>query len=232
MVNNQDRIKTYISGFDELINGGIPIGSNIMISGGPGTGKTIFSLQYLFNSATNDKNISIYFTFEEKRDSLIKQASQFGWNLEKLEKQGKLKIISLGLEDISKTTIKDIIEIIKSVKATRAVIDSITTISYLTPENEFHSFNEYSVKKFIYKFITSFKKIENLTTLIISQKDEALSNRITEYLCDGIIHIDYESLGGKYSRQLTIPKMRKTKNHEDLHPMEISKNGIIIHNLE
>lgn len=232
MVKNQDRIKTYISGFDELINGGIPIGSNIMISGGPGTGKTIFSLQYLFNSATNDKNISIYFTFEEKRDSLIKQASQFGWNLEKLEKQGKLKIISLGLEDISKTTIKDIIEIIKSVKATRAVIDSITTISYLTPENEFHSFNEYSVKKFIYKFITSFKKIENLTTLIISQKDEALSNRITEYLCDGIIHIDYESLGGKYSRQLTIPKMRKTKNHEDLHPMEISKNGIIIHNLE
>ena len=47
-----------------------------------------------------------------------------------------------------------------------------------------------------------------------------------------MINIEYESLGGDFSRQLTIKKMRKTKNDEDLHPMEISNKGIIIHNLE
>jgi len=226
------RIKTHIYGFDKLIEGGFPEGSNILLSGGPGTGKTIFSLQYLYNGILNDNEIGIYFTFEEKRKSLISQAKQFNWDLEKEEKRGKLKIISLGTSEISKLTKEDILEIIKSTGAKRIVIDSITTISYLTPENEFHNICEYSVKKFIYSFITKFREIENLTSIFISQKDEELSNRISQYLCDGIINIEYESLGGDFSRNLIIQKMRKTKNDEDLHPLEISKNGIKIHNLE
>ena len=228
----EDRIKTGIKGFDNLIEGGFPKGSNILLSGGPGTGKTIFSIQYLYNGIINDKEIGIYFSFEEKRNSIITQAKQFGLDLEKLEKQGKLKIIDLGTDEISKTTIGDILEIIKNFKAKRVVIDSITTISYLSPENEFHNVSEYAVKKFIYSFITRFKEIEDLTTIFISQRDEVLSNRISEYICDGIIKVEYESLGGDYSRNLTISKMRKTKNNEDLHPLQICDKGIVIHNLE
>ena len=38
--------------------------------------------------------------------------------------------------------------------------------------------------------------------------------------------------GGDYSRNLTIKKMRQTKNDEDLHPLEISNKGIIVHDIE
>ena len=84
------KIKTHIPGFDELIGGGFPQNATILLNGGPGTGKTIFSLQYLYNSVNKDKRNVIYFTFEEKKRALFEQASQFGWDLEKLEKQGKL----------------------------------------------------------------------------------------------------------------------------------------------
>lgn len=225
------RIKTYIKGFDELIEGGFPQGSNILISGSAGTGKTIFSLQYLYNGALNNEK-GIYFTFEEKKESLYEQAIQFGWDIEKLEKKDKIKIISIGTEDINNNTVKDIIEIIKNTKTKRIVIDSLTTLSYLTPENTQNGeINNYTIKKFLYSFITKFKDIKDLTVLVISQKDEKISDDIAEYLCDGVINIKYESMGGDFSRQLTIRKMRKTKNNEDLHPMEISKEGIIIHNL-
>lgn len=231
-ISNFDRVKTYISGFDELILGGFPKGSNILITGTPGTGKTIFSLEYLYNGIIKNNEVGIYFTFEEKKEALINQANQFGWDLEKLEKKGKLKIISIGSDDISKNTVHDLLEIINHTQAKRVIIDSITTLSFITPQIQGISTNQYVIKRFLYNFITSFKNIKDLTTIFISQKDEVASNITAEYLCDGVINIDYESLGGDYSRILTIKKMRQTRNNENLHPLEISKTGIVIHNID
>lgn len=226
----EKRVSTHIEGFDKLIEGGFPLHSNIMITGTPGTGKTIFSLQFLYNGIVEDNEKGIYFTFEEKKESLLSQAEQFGWDFKTLEKKNRIKIISIGTTDISKSTVEDIIEISKNFKAKRIVIDSITTLSYITPFIE-GNMNKYTIKKFLYYFLGRLKEA-NLTALIVSQKDEKESNIISQYLCDGVLNIDYESMGGDYSRTLTIPKMRKTKNNEDLHPLEIStEKGIVIHNL-
>lgn len=65
--NSLKRSKSYIFGFDELVEGGFPDGSSILVNGSPGAGKTIFSLQYLVNGAINDNEKGIYFTFEEKK---------------------------------------------------------------------------------------------------------------------------------------------------------------------
>ena len=224
------RIKTHIPGFDELIENGLPQGSTILVSGIAGTGKTILSLEYLYNGATRDNHRCLYFTFEEKKKALIEQAGQFGWDLEKLEKNQKLKIISMGTENIDMDYVEQILEIIKTFKPQRTVIDSINTLAYLATCDELAPC-EHNIKKFIYYFLAKFKQIEDLTSIFISQKDNKTSNTIAEYICDGIINIDYESMGGDFSRTMTIRKMRRTKNNEDLHPLEISKEGIRVHNI-
>lgn len=228
------RVKTNIKGFDNLIEGGFPENSLNLLTGDAGTGKTIFSIEYLYNLATIEKQNCIYFTFEEKKESLFQQAEQFGWNLEKLanKKKGFLKIISIKHESIDKNTVRDLIEIITNTKATNIVIDSISTLAFLVPKNNFNvGSDENEIRKFIYLFITKLKSISKLTGLIISQKDSIISNSIAKYICDGVIEIEYESMGGDYSRTLLIKKMRKTKNDEEIHPMEISNNGIKLHNL-
>jgi KaiC/GvpD/RAD55 family RecA-like ATPase len=224
------RIETHIPGLDNLIEQGFPQGSSILLSGTAGTGKTIFSLQYLYNGATQEKDKCIYFTFEEKRQSLIDQAKQFNWDLEKLEKSKKLKIISMGVDNINKEYIDEIFEIIKNFKPKRVVIDSINTLAFLTSSDDTTNL-EYATKKFIYYFLAKFKSLTDITSIFISQKNTELSNTIAEYICDGVIKIEYESLGGDYSRHLSIQKMRKTKNDEDIHPLEISEKGITVHNM-
>ena len=229
-----ERVKTHIKGFDELVEGGLPKNSVNLLTGDAGTGKTIFSLEYLYNVAIKDKKNCIYFTFEEKKESLITQAEQFGWDLKKLEnkKKGSLRIIDIGYEDISKNTINDILEIINNTKTTSVVIDSITTLAFLAPKNsQNYISDDNEIKKFIYQFLTKLKSISRLTSLIISQEDSIIINSIAKYICDGVIGIKYESMGGDYSRSMIIKKMRKTKNNEDIHPLEISDKGINIHNL-
>lgn len=227
-----ERIKTGIKGFDKLIDGGFPESSVVLLSGTAGTGKTILSLEYIYRGATEFKEKGIYFTFEEKKEALYEQAIQFGWNLKDLEKKKKIQIINIGSEDFEKSTISEMVEIISRFKAKRVVIDSLTTLSYLSPENSgTNVVTNYTIKKFLYSFITKFKESGKITALFISQQDEKISDNIAKYLCDGVVNIYYESVGGDYSRSIVIRKMRKTNNNDNLHPIEISKNGVIVHSL-
>lgn len=232
-----DKIKTGINGFDSLVQGGFPKGKNILLSGTPGTGKTIFALQYLYNGAVKFDEKGLYVTFEEKIEDLKNQAKQFGWDFDKLEEERKVKIIHIPSSDLSKNTVNDIIRIAQNSDVNRLVIDSLSTLSINTPvvSTNVSDLGEFTIKRFIYSFIDHLKVLKNITTLLISQnisEDFLSSDKVSEFLCDGVIHITYESIGGEYSRSLGVRKMREVKNDEDIHPVEISNKGIVIHTIK
>ena len=232
-----ERVQTGIKGFDRLVEGGLPKGSVILLNGTPATGKTIFALEYLVNGAEKFNENGIYITFEEKAESLKVQAMQFGWDLDKLENKQRLIIRQISPSEIGKNTIREIMELAKEHKVQRIVIDSLSTLAINTPTTylNVNEMNEYTIKRFIYSFIDDLKEIDSITSLLISQglNDEDLSrDDVSEFICDGIIHLTFESMGGEFSRSLLVRKMRRTKNDEDIHPLEIGKNGIVIHNIK
>jgi len=232
-----NKIKTGIKDFDKLVQGGFPKGKTILLSGTPGTGKTIFALQYLYNGATKFNEKGLYVTFEEKIEDLKKQANQFGWDFDELEKKRKVKIISISSAELSNNTVNDIIRIAQNSNVNRLVIDSLSTLSINTPivSTNVADLGEFTIKRFIYSFIDNLKVLKNTTTLLISQNiSEGFlsSDKISEFLCDGVIHLIYESMGGEFSRSLTIRKMREIKNDEDIHPLEIGKKGLVVHTIK
>lgn len=231
-----ERIKTGIKGFDTLVGGGFPKGSSILVSGTPGTGKTIFALQFLYNGATLFNEKGLYVTFEEKDEELKNQAMQFGWDLDALQKKGNFRVLSIAPSNISKSTVKEIVSIIKKFNIKRLILDSLSTLSLNTPTTNYANkeTSEIMIQRFIYSFIDELKKLNEATSLLISStpNEKSLSrDSISEFICDGIVYILYESLGGEYSRSLTIRKMRRTKNDDDIHPMEIGSEGLIIHRI-
>ncbi|MDE1860473.1 MAG: AAA family ATPase [Candidatus Micrarchaeota archaeon] len=123
-----ERVKTGIPGFDKLIEGGVPKGFNVLISGTPGTGKTIFGLQFLYNGAKQGQS-GIYVSLDASDGSFRSQAEQFGWNLEKLEDEGKLSIVEVPLDTLKVNIFDMIEEEVAEVKAKRLVFDSLAAFA-------------------------------------------------------------------------------------------------------
>ncbi|MBU4351960.1 MAG: AAA family ATPase [Nanoarchaeota archaeon] len=230
-----ERVKTGIPGFDELVLGGIPRGKIVLLSGTPGTCKTIFGLQFLYNGATMFNEKGLFVTIEERVEGLKEQARQFGWDFDSLEKQGIIKLLRLDSANIKGITSKEIMKYAQRNNVKRLVLDSLSALAINTPNvySEGKSMSDIKVMQFIYCFINDLKK-DGMTTFLISQTqgDELSRDSVSEFTCDGIVYIKYENLGGEYSRHLMIRKMRETKHSEDIHPIEISKDGLILHKME
>ncbi|MEM3105117.1 MAG: ATPase domain-containing protein, partial [Candidatus Bathyarchaeia archaeon] len=86
------RLKTGVEGLDLLLQGGIPEGFFVAVTGEPGCGKTIFSIHFI-NQGVEEGDKCIYVTTEESRESIIRQAFQFNMDFSKRVEENKLIII-------------------------------------------------------------------------------------------------------------------------------------------
>ncbi|MBI4146823.1 AAA family ATPase [Candidatus Woesearchaeota archaeon] len=246
------RVQTGIKGFDKLVQGGLPENSVTLLIGTPGTGKTLFSLQYLHNGATN-KEKSMYVTLEQSLEDIRSQAKDLGMDLAKAEKTGMLTLMHIPIHDLTLNTIEQIKKEAEKRKIKRLVIDSISTLAVNAPVytplkdlalrdvmnyKAFFSppiLGDFVVKRFIYGFLSDLKQL-GCTTIVTGEapeKGEFLTrDTVSEFIADGIVSITFESMGGQYSRSLLVRKMRGTKADEDIHPLEITDKGLVIHTVK
>ena len=212
------RLKTGVEGLDELIGGGIPEGSIVLVSGTPGTGKTILGMQFLCEGAKRG-DMGILVSFEQEREDLVRQASMFGWDLDAMEKKNQLRIISMWPSSFDEVITK----IFKCLyyKPKRLVIDSITSITYNLTEN----------REAIHKIAEKIKKT-HMTTVITS---ELLSGQngfsrdvISEFVSDGIIHLRSVEAAGEQKNLVRVEKMRSSAIEKESHLYEITDKGMVL----
>jgi circadian clock protein KaiC len=75
-----ERVPTGILELDRLIQGGLRTGKTYLVIGEPGTGKTVFALQFLVNGLMN-KEKGLYVAIDEKPADVMEQAKSLGWDL-------------------------------------------------------------------------------------------------------------------------------------------------------
>jgi KaiC/GvpD/RAD55 family RecA-like ATPase len=238
-----NRITTGIKGFDNLIEGGFPEGRSFLLSGGTGTGKTIFSVQFLIDGAKKSEP-GIYLTLDERPELIREDMLRFGWNLRKLEDENKLLLLDgtiakIGIPsdeefslpatgfDLDKLLL-ELMKAIKKLKAKRVVIDSIPALGM-------NFENEHDIRRAVLKVVYLLSRA-GVTTVLTTEIDPESKKigkyGVEEFVADGVIVLHYMGIGTQSNRTLHIRKMRATKHSEDLHPLEITENGVIVHNVD
>jgi circadian clock protein KaiC len=231
------RIKTGIKGFDELVEGGLPKLSDTLICGAYGTGKTLFGLEFIYRGITQYNENGIIITFEESKEELFRQAHTFGWDFEELEKQKKLKILFFDILGLNTMIFEEIKKAVIEINAKRLLFDSLThvTINANGGIKTGSASLTYSPQQFIYYFIHKLWTLGTTNIFISDILDTEginTSDAVSPFICDNVVLLRFQTMGGPYSRTLLIRKSRSTKNNEDIHPLEIGREGIVLHNLE
>lgn len=83
-LNKLHKCLTGIKGFDEVTEGGLPKNRITLISGGAGSGKTLFGIDFLINGALNYKEHGVFMSFEETPDELYKDVASLNLDLKVL----------------------------------------------------------------------------------------------------------------------------------------------------
>jgi circadian clock protein KaiC len=233
------RVQTGINQLDELLSGGLPSNSITLVSGTPGSGKSILCFHYLLHGLKNGENC-LYLTSDERIENLLKQAGELGFNFQQWVEQGQLKFLYL---DLDKSDIhKDMDEVIKTGNYSRVVLDSLTPISevpvwvgasreiipYDSPTSEKFPVGSVPSTRMHIRRIMSILSKEQCTALVTSEIPEgsrSLSrDSISEFMVDGIILMDMDMTMDR--RKLTIRKMRATKHTLKPQDITITEGGI------
>lgn len=247
-----DRCSTGIEGMDSLLEGGFVRGSVVLLTGLPGTGKTIFGLQYIYDGAVKGEN-GVYVCVESTPDLIKMQAKRLGMDFEPLEKAGKVVFIELPYDGNKFGFLKMIDEKVHNIGAKRLVFDNLATLNirlgkYVslwgneadTVANQSSQKAEAAVES-VDKMKVAHSIIEQIrvmgtTALLITFGNEdqgkITTDEASEFLCDGIIQLFNLPIGIRYERSLRIGKMRSTKHSPYIHAFEIGERGIVVKPVE
>ena len=88
-----ETVETGIPGFDQLISGGFPEGRVILLVGGPGSGKTILSSQFLIKGLSESDETAVFVSLDEQKKHYFAEMLSFGWDFKKFEEEGKFVFI-------------------------------------------------------------------------------------------------------------------------------------------
>lgn len=232
-----ERVKTGVPGLDEILNGGIPKRNVVLLSGGPGTGKTIMASQFLWSGLQSGEP-GIYVALEEHPVQVRVNMRSFGWDVRQYENEGRFAVVDAftgGVGEAAKRekyvvrdtdNIDELVDVlrtaIKDINAQRVVIDSVSTL-YLTRP---------SIARNI---VLQLKKVlsgTGTTSILVSQvsvTERGFGGPGVEHAADGIIRLDLDEVDGELVRSIIVWKMRGTSHSMKRHMFEITDKGIVVY---
>jgi len=223
-----------IKEIDSMIQGGLPNGSIIGLSGPPGVGKSIFSLHFILEGARKGQKC-VYINLEEPRKNIDNMINQFEFAEEfiELEKKEFIIIKCFDYPEYEKVYTELLQRIKQDKKIKRLVIDSFNCF-FSSIENPHTLAIEINIRKMINESFYHMRR-NGLTSLLILEKSDDYQNSSfyfnIPYLVDGIIKLDFLDLG-VIERRIFIPKMRWTKQYKENKSYDIGKKGIEVVNEE
>jgi KaiC/GvpD/RAD55 family RecA-like ATPase len=241
-----ETVPTGVPGLDELMSGGFPRGRVILILGGPGTGKTVLTSQFLYKGLSEFNENGIMVSLDENKNHFFSEMKNFGWDFQKAEEEGKfafidatrlsrvamlkekmMKVESSSLRGKSLEIDKLIEELqakIKQMQAKRVIIDSLAAL--------FYRFTDLTERRTAGVDLIEALSDLGVTVLITTELSQiGLERKISdeEFLVHGVVMMQTYFLGGTTSRGIQVSKMRGVSVNPSLVPYTIDQTGIEVY---
>jgi KaiC/GvpD/RAD55 family RecA-like ATPase len=244
-----DFLPTRVSTFDDLISKkGIERGNTLLISGGCGVGKTIFSIQSMYNSALKGEK-GVYITHGEGVSKIKRHMkSNFNWDIDELEDNGLMSIQKIDpfilAEDVTRIlekqkrcssidvalfeehdetmTLFDSNEVSIPFTPDRIVLDSISAL-----EAAFSNKEHYRI--YMQALIDALNEHESVNYLISETEQDPnmySTTGIIEFVVDGVIVMYNIRKGVLRRKALEILKLRCSDHIKELVSYMITDEGI------
>jgi circadian clock protein KaiC len=222
---------TGIEGFDEITGGGLPTGRPTLVCGGAGCGKTLFSMSFLVNGATQYDEPGVFMSFEESSDELAQNVASLGYDLPQLIKDKKLLLDHVRVErsEIEETGDYDLEGLfirlgfaIDSIGARRVVLDTI--------ESLFAGLSNQTILRAELRRLFRWLKDRGVTAVITGERGDGTLTRqgLEEYVSDAVILLDHRVNDQISTRRLRIVKYRGSAHGTNEYPFLIDEDGIAI----
>ena len=226
-----EKAPTGIRGFDEITQGGLPKGRTALVTGGPGTGKTMFAMEFLVKGATEFGEPGVFVSFEETADELIANSASLGLSLPELCDANLLYIDYVRVErsEIEESGEYDLEGLfirlshaINTVGARRLVLDTIETL--------FSGLSNVSILRAELRRLFRWLKDKNISTIVTGERGaESLTREgLEEYVSDCVILLDHRVTDQVSTRRLRVLKYRGSEHGTNEYPFLISDRGFMV----
>ncbi|MDP2947088.1 MAG: ATPase domain-containing protein [Nanoarchaeota archaeon] len=222
-----ERCPTGIDGFDKLCQGGFVRNSDNLIVGGPGSGKSTFLLQFLWNGVTKFNENGLYCSFEPDVVETLKDGMIHGWDFTKLSNEGRIKFMRFAPQTSIDELKAELTKMISKNDIRRICFDPISVLAMDMDEQG-------KIRQIIFELSSLMKRLK-VTSVFADESFEAeigpvdrewAKTDILRFLSDSVV-IFYESgIAGVGDRALRRSKMRRTSHERVAAGMKITLNGI------
>lgn len=222
---------TGINGLDEITEGGLPKGRPTLICGEAGSGKTLFSIEFIVNGATKFNEPGVFVAFEEKSNELAMNVASLGHDLNKLIAKKKIRIdhVHIDRSEIEETGEYDLEGVfirlgyaIDSIGAKRVVLDTI--------ENLFSGLSNEGILRAEIRRLFVWLKNKGVTAMITGERGDGKLTRqgLEEYVSDCVILLDHRLQNQISTRRLRVVKYRGSVHGTNEYPFLIDEDGISV----
>lgn len=232
VVGASDKAPTGIAGLDAITNGGLPQGRTTLLLGGPGSGKTIFALQFLVHGAQQGKEPGIFVAFEETSRRIVANAESFGWKLAELRRrklffldaQPTAELVQSGSFDLS-GMLAALGAQAEAMGARRIVLDALDIVLALLPDaaakrREVYRLHEWLLARGLTAIVTAKAGGDDVSSF--SQQQFGFM----QFMVDCAVILNHSVVLGVSQRNLRVQKYRGSSFDENEAPFLIGSSGL------
>ena len=222
-----ERVDTGVPGLDAILQGGVPREEIYLVQGGPGTGKTTVSLQFL-RAGVRAGEAVLYVTLSQTRRSLASIAHSHGWTLDgvTVREYGDANPASQTVFPSAEVELEETVALIRGavgeLQPARVVVDTIADLRELSGD---HSRYRRELRE-LRQFLTA----QGCTVLFLDDTPEMTGDRELSNQANGVLALRQKAPEyGSVRRSLQVVKMRSTPFLTGCHNFRIQTGGVVVY---